>query len=174
MASKGSYFRVAIVALLLVPMTVTSTSPLIQWYIFDIEGQILRSSGGLENHSVALLGYRSAGREWKRIQTCNGEGAEEFGPFITTSLTTAEGRFSLRVSVCGSGHPFCCDTLAVALVSPDTMIIGSPFRFDAVKPTLLEKTGTEYDSGGCACDDDEYTYVDGYIYEYPPDTLTIP
>ena len=155
-------------------MMVTSTPPSIDWYIFNVDGRIERESGTLANHTVVLLGNCRVLGSWDRIDTCDGEGTEPYGPFVTTTLTSEAGEFSLRASVCGSGYPS-CDTLAVGVVYPDTIIVGAPFAFNIVKPTEIEKTGkTQGESGFiCTCDN-EYTYVDGYIYDYPSITVTVP
>jgi hypothetical protein len=167
---KRNGSRLAI-PLLLVPIAVTSTPPAIDWYIFQVDGQVTRPAGTLKNHAVALFGKCFA-EYWKQILTCDGEGAEEYGPFVTATLTADDGSFSLRVSTCGSGYPN-CDTLAVGVVYPDTVVMGTPFLFNSVKPTEIEKTGKSESGYGCGCDD-EYTYVDGHIYNYPVKTVPVP
>jgi hypothetical protein len=151
-------------------MVIESTSPAIDWYVFDVHGTIVRVNGSTEGLTVVLLG-RCGSRHWTQLGTCDGEGAEPYGPFDTEELSPAAGRLSLRVSVCGSGYPRCGDSLAVAVIYPDTMVVAPAFAFDSVKPTEIEKTGTEDVVYGC---DKEYTFVDGHIYKYPAVTIPIP
>jgi hypothetical protein len=164
------------IAALLLPLAVTSTPPAIDWYIFDVRGSVTRPSGSLANHPVQLYGNCQGSQQLSPIGTCSGEGAEEYGPFTKVSLTDDNGRFHVRVSVCGSGYP-ACDTLMIAVVYPDTTVFGTPFVFNGVRPTTIEKTGTaiEEDTGVFDCSGKhEYTYVDGYIYTYPELTIPVP
>jgi hypothetical protein len=167
----GSVMRTVLVVGLLAPIVVTSSPPHIHFYIFDVHGTLEVDGGSSpENHAVVLLGFPSwGGSEWEILSECGDRGID-YGPFVTTALTTETGKFGLRVPICGSGYPS-HDSLAVAVVYPDTIIVGPSFAYDVVKPTVIEATARREKDWGC---DEDFTYPDGYIYEYPSITFPIP
>lgn len=168
--------KIFLVLLMLVPLAVTSTPPMIFWFIFDVEGSVERLGGSLANHTVQLYGTCAGSFDWVPLGTCNGEGAEDYGPFTRVALTNEEGEFHVRVSACGP-FPGVCDSLVIAVIYPDTTVFGAPFAYDSVSPSVIEKTGTtvEEDTGLFDCaGEHEYTYEDGYIYTYPFQTIPVP
>jgi hypothetical protein len=108
---------------------------------------------------------------WKRAGECIVGSVTEYGPLISVALTDENGAFALNTSECDDFGDLASDTLAVAVVLPDTVLMGAPFRVNSGQRIEAEVT---VDEGGSLCDDNEYTFVDGYIYRFPPRTITIP
>ena len=152
-----SLVRAAVGTLLLLPLAVSSTPPSLFWYLHVVPGRVERASGSLANHTVVLFGQE--GEQWQLLGQCDGEGAERVGTLRNVFLTREDGRFQLAVSVCRT-----LDSLAVAVVYPDTVILGEPFSPESVQPEVVEKTGRRED--GSFCDGDEYSYEDGYVYRH--------
>jgi hypothetical protein len=165
-----SLSRLMLIAAVLSPMIGTSSEPKTDWYVFDIPGKLVATTGPAAGRAVVVLGWRSWENHWQALNTCDGYGAEPYGPFVASGVTDEEGRFRLRVSVCGSGYPS-HDSLAIAVVEPDTAIVGSSFSYDIVDPTVIEEQYTREKRWGC---DEQWTFPDGYIYQYPALSYPIP
>lgn len=166
-------FHIAALLILLVPLAVTSTPPHIDWYLFQVRGHVVRPAGSLDNYTVVLMVYDNWwGRGgWKRVGECLEGRVDDYGPLISVDLTDANGAFALNASACEMFPDLATDTLVVAVLLPDTTLLGTPFRVNSVQGTAVEVTASE---GGSLCDDNEYTYVDGYIYKFPPRNVTVP
>jgi hypothetical protein len=130
-----------IVALLvlLAPLAVTSTPPSIPWDVFEVAGTLIRAVGSPADHTVVLVrrDYCNGVKQWCRLINCDIEEASAYGPFVPMTLTAADGRFSLRVAVCNS---YWLDTLAVAVVYPDTMLAGDSFIPGDLESTPITAT----------------------------------
>jgi len=160
--------QIAMIALSMVPLAVTSNSPRLTWYRFKVHGRVTRPSGSLDNYTVTLV-TRSHG-EWSSFHSpC----AEYMSTSQPVSLTNENGGFALIVVSCGFefeggvGN----DTLAVAVILPDTTLIGAPFRVGGVSPSVTSGTCS---SGGIGCAENEYDCVYGYTYDYPAKNIPIP
>lgn len=162
--------RLMLIAAVLLPMVVTSSERHTDWYVFDIPGKLVATTGSAAERTVVVLGWRSWENRWQALTTCSGYGSEPYGPFVTACVTDGKGRFRLRVSVCGSGYPS-HDSLAVALVEPDTTIVGSSFSYNIVEPVVIEEQYTREKRWGC---DEQWTFPDGYIYQYPALSYPLP
>jgi hypothetical protein len=150
-------------AAMLIPIAVSSNSPPLQWFLYRVHGH-LSAPGSLDQYAVVLFARDT---QWHPVSACHGEGAERYGPLVDMVLTDKNGYFKLNIASCGferSGY----DTLAVAVVLPDTTYMGTPFRLDAVPPKVIQ-AHTENDYG---CDG--YDYVEGYVYEFPARNIALP
>ena len=123
--STGSLARAACVLLMLAPLAVLSTTPTPPpGRGFSLEGTITRAGGGsLANHVVVPILWNAA----------PGDGQIGFGCEVagylsnrTHTLTDNAGRFSLGFWTCETP-----ETLAVAVLTPDTLIMGSIVPMDA-------------------------------------------
>jgi hypothetical protein len=159
-----------LIVLLLLPLVVTSTPPRIDWFVFDVDGRVSRTSGPLANHTVVLLGRDSYMNTWAELYNCTSGNVMNHGPFELISLTDDNGEFALRVPVCGGEF----DSLAVGVIYPDTTIVGESFHFRSVTPTEIEATGHSQEEGFLCDSEKEYTYIDGYIYDYPEKVVPVP
>ena len=167
MRARRYTLSIAAIIALLMPLVVTSTTPSLYWTVLDVHGTVTRVSGSPANHAVVLMAQNHHG-EWEPLlRTCDGEGAEPYGPFVTIMLTSESGKFALRTSTCA----FYADSIAVGVVYPDTTLVGVSFALESVHPTVIEKTGRIDRPNGC---DEDYTYPDGSIYEYPAVTFPVP
>jgi hypothetical protein len=117
-----------IIILLLVPMAVRPTSPLIPYHDFHVSGSIERAGGPLNNYTVALaVKGRFAPDEYTIIR----EGPQPY------ALTSETGQFWLSASIYDYIREGDADTLAVAVLVPgDDFIMGKEFaRNTTTTPT---------------------------------------
>ena len=166
------FFHIAALLILLVPLAVTSTPPHIDWYLFRVSGHVVRPAGSLDNYTVVLMKYdvRRNQDGWARINECIVGRVDRQGPLVPVTLTNANGGFALSVAACDDYYgDIEHDTLAVAILLPDTVLMGTPFRVNSVQRIAVEGKF----EGDSPCDDG-YTYVDGYIYSFPPRDILVP
>ena len=158
---------------LLVPLLVTSTPPSRPPVTsYRIRGQILDSGRNpLENAPVTLAArcgidgfvLLRAGR------TDCGYVLDDQG--IPAALTDVDGAFYLDV-VSSSGW---FDSLAVAVVYPDTFLMGQPFSIhSATNAFPLTESVPHVNDGSFCTSSIEYTdQTTGYVYSFSPDTLVL-
>ena len=114
--------RIAGWLVLLIPLVGITSEPLPEpWYEFSFVGRLERSGGGpLQGYPVVVVQDSSIAPYWGTLRSCATRWPLQ-QPAEDISLTTDEGYFSLHVVLCSPPH----DTLAVAVVLPDTIIVGS-------------------------------------------------
>lgn len=151
--------RKACWTLLLVPLVVSSTPPsLPPYHEYVVDGSITRTGGGtLEGFAIVLMYKRSAPTEWVRG--------------TSPALTDASGHFQVRS---GEFHLSTVDSLAPAMVNPDTLIIGTPFPTSEDPGYANESLHSGRDDG-FFCDKDVTSWeVDGYTHYYENRILILP
>jgi len=161
-----------IVLLLLIPLSVTSTPPSLFIDIFEVSGTLARPGGSLADHAIVLVrnDYCENGTTWCRNFNCYVDESAPYGPYTATTLTRDDGRFALRVAFCDS---YALDTMAVAVVYPDTMIVGDSFVPGNLSYTSIKKTGHR-DNDGIFCGGEDYEYEAGRIHQVSNLTVTVP
>ena len=86
------------------------------------------------------------------------------------ALTRESGRFSLSGSTAATD--LVC-SLTVAVVFPDTLLLGAPF--DEGEPVYTEEEYYTYEEDGFLCDDTRTgSYVTSYVYYYDDIVVTLP
>jgi len=138
-------------------MLVTSTQPEpIPVNCFSVSGKVLKPGGEPgENYTVVFLGKGGGfgiSKKWSRISN------------DAITITSETGVYQLEA--CDLNIP---DSIATAVVLPDTMILSEPVRTSSLEQ--FEERGP-HTSDGLFCDDTEWR-VDAYVFEHV-DSLDIP
>lgn len=158
---RGTLARFGTILLLLVPLAVSSTPPLPPPVRqFDVRGTIVRSGGGsLSDHAITLLwSRRPCASEWLRFP-----GA--------AALTREDGSFSVTGKAFDYSESVC--SLVVAVVFPDTLLLGTPF--DEGEPYHTEEDTRSSTEDGFLCNETHHTkFVTGYFYFQDDVVVTIP
>ncbi len=155
-----------IVALLLIPMAVRPTSPLVPYHDFNVSGRIERLGGGpLQNFTVAFVHKgMQTGDEYVVI----GGGSQPL------ALTSDTGQFHVHATIYDYFAANSAELLAVAVLVPgDSFIQGESFAYDSVRPTE-DRRAFEQESDGCCESPTESMHTIGFIYHYPDQVVTIP
>ena len=157
--------------LMLAPLAVSSTSPSPPpGNGFSLDGTITRASGGsLANHVVVPIVWNIAPGDGEV-----GFGCEDAGyfPNRTHALTDAAGRFELGFWSCETP-----ETLAVAVLTPDTLIMGSVVPMDALRGSYQVNTGEFERAGSGGCDGGagvKERRITSYIYYTDGLTIHVP
>lgn len=151
----------------LTPIVVTSTPPLPPpWHSFSVDGTVeSRSGGSVENYTVVLMGNPDG--TWRILQSCDRAVQQDYGGEHDISITRSNGRFGLNVWSCD--RP---DSIAAAVVLPDTIIMGSPvWRRDYYYQEFRREHETS--DGGLCANEEDHIVIEGYMY-YGIDSLVVP
>lgn len=149
-----------IVAIVLLPMIVTSSSSPSPGNCFRLSGFVVRSSGGsVANYTVVLVGRGGnvgLGEEWERLDSnC---GRDEYFTFDgNIAITITNGRYFLQP--CSCQLP---DSIAAAVLLPDTMILSQPIARRSLS-VYEAHTSYSYAEDGFMCDN---TITDSYLSNY--------
>lgn len=164
-------FKVVCIVLMLAPLAVVSTPPeLPPYYAYNITDQVMRSSdSSLENIPVVLAAR--CGGEWRLIypqETGCGYVFPDKG--VTLALTRSNGRVSLSVYV-----QTLLDSMAIAVVFLDTVILGKPFsrRSAQFDEPIEEEYWHEDDSFLCSDSIELRSKAVGWQYDFAPDTVIV-
>jgi hypothetical protein len=157
---------IIVVALLLIPMAVRTTSPSNPYHDFNVSGRIERVGGGaLQNYTIALA---VRGRAQPGEYTLLREGSRPF------ALTSESGSFHLSASLYDYIGADDADSLAVAVLVPgDEFIRDDSFARRSVRPTE-DRRSYSTESDGCCESPTEGVNTVGYIYHYPDQVVLIP
>jgi hypothetical protein len=150
--------RVVSCILLLVPLAVTSSqSPEPPYHIYYIDGSIERAGGGnLQGFTIVLM--HGVSGNWRQ------SGAPD--------LTDEQGRFRVNSD---EQYDLEFDSLVVAMVSPDTTLIGNPFPASEDESPYAVESLHHGIEDGFLCDDTVSSWkVDGYEHGYTDKVLPIP
>ncbi len=160
------------VALIVVlgPHTISiATSPTLPYHHYNINGKIMRTSGGSKKDFTVALFSKSRFDPTSAYRRIYGQGAE-FERAI--SITDSAGTFSLSVRDYAA-----VDSIAVGIVLPDrqTLLGESLSRMQLISTTMYG-TFTNNDVKGCnGCSSPTTsTIVVGYRYQVPEQTIQIP
>jgi hypothetical protein len=139
---------------------------------YRIRGQILDAGRNpLENTPVALAASCGAGGFvlLRAGHTACGYVLDDQG--VPAALTDVDGAFYLDV-VSSTGE---FDSLAVAVVYPDTFLMGQPFSiYSATNAFSLTESVPHVNNGFFCTSSIEYTdRTTGYAYSFSPDTLVL-
>lgn len=154
---------------MLAPIVVTSTPPIPSpAHCFSASGFVRHSNGDpAANYTVIMVarGRFSPSLGWERLLSRCGRPEDWSGP---VAITDSNGRF--RVSPCACVEP---DSIAVAVVLPDTMIVGDPIRRRSLSRYETD-VDDSYTEDGFLCDDTvKSSYVDYYTYQHV-DSIIVP
>lgn len=141
--------RVLAWTILLAPIVVTSSSPDVPpGHCYDISGFVVRNDGRpVEDAAVVMLVWiGDFGGGWLRGDECC---------FSRATLTNVHGRYGLRT--CAHAR---VDSVAAAVVTPDTIIVSQGYRVSRQHVTVDEVPETE---DGFFCDDTEWR-IENYVY----------
>jgi hypothetical protein len=110
----------------------------------------------VENYTVVLMG--NPGGTWEILQSCDRAVQPYYGGEHDISITHSNGRFWLTVWSCD--RP---DSIAAAVVLPDTIIMGSRvWRRDYYYQEFRRRYETS--DGGLCANEEDVTVIDGYMY----------
>jgi hypothetical protein len=152
-----------ICAVVLAPMVVTSSEPLPEpGNCFGAGGFVVRAgAGSAADYTVVLLykgGDPAPSADWHRA-------TDSYGMTEGIAITSATGRF--RVGNCT--YYYLPDSLAVAVVLPDTMFMSRPVGTSTLHVTEIE---APHKVDGFMCDDTEW-HVESYAYEFVDSLLIL-
>jgi hypothetical protein len=167
MKRRRAWIRAACWLLLVTPIVVTSTPPRpAPWHNFLVYGAVeSRSGGSVGNYTVVLMG--NPRDTWKVLHSCPSAVQDDYGGAQDIAITPANGRFWLDVWSCD--RP---ESIAVAVVLPDTIIMGSRvWRRDYDYQEFWKEYETS--DGGLCADDEDVNVIDGYMY-HGIDSLVVP
>lgn len=160
----------AVLIALLVPFTVSSNTTPLTWHLFRLHGNVT-GPASLDNYTVALfsytgVSYRNPG--WGMVTVCHGDGdrAKRYSVLNSFALTKSDGSYSFNITECSFFDEEIYDTVAVAVVLPDTVLMGEPFRLSPLHRDVI----TQHVDEGCT----GYDRIDGYIYNIPTKNIDLP
>jgi hypothetical protein len=166
-------FRALVVLLMLVPLTVVSTPPEEPpYYGYSLTAQLMRTSAASPERFPIALAARCYG-EWRLVYAGSGGSGCAYvfrDKGETTPLTDPRGlaRFTVYTQTL-------LDTMALAIVLPDTIVLGAPFvRAEATADYPIYEDRWREDEGYLCSDSiDLESELVGKEYIFPPDTLVV-
>jgi len=164
--TRSLAMRIAALLILLFPMVGLSSEPIPSpSHGFEFDGSVRRASAGpIKNYTVIAMAWRQDGH---RVGFCGG--LEDLLPSQPFDLTNDSGKFSVYFWTCGVP-----DTLSVAVISPDTTIMGTIVPMNSLRGAYEEIDGN-WKSGGDGCSSPTSThYVQGYIFDADSLVINVP
>lgn len=164
---KRSIIRAILWLLLLAPMIVKSHSYPPPYYRYRVAGQVERAGGGnVEDLPIVMLySHRSSWVDSLAIFSPASDYEASLGG-TPIDLTDNRGRFALDVR---SVLEF--DTLAVAVLFPDHALFpGDTLAANSVESIPVERL-VDFDDGCCSS---EGLHTEGYVHNYPDQTIVMP